>query len=231
MLDIWRINFADFFNILALNNYLNQEEQVKSLKFIKEIDKNNYIKSHAMLRIILSSYLDIAPGLIEFECNEFFKPKLAKKYESKFYFNLSHTKTCAYVIVSTSENCGIDVEDFKNKIKINVRIMDMILSQEEKNNFYNAKKQKELFFTYWTLKEAYLKAKGTGFLENPRKIDFSSICKESKPQQSFTLKQDKYFSYNLKDKTFLSFVILDQIKPIQPRFCSAIEFYKLQQEC
>ncbi len=226
MLDIWHINFSDYTDTLTLNTYLNQEENIKSLKFVKENDKNSYIKSHALLRIILSSYLDINPSLIEFECNEFFKPKLAKKYESRFYFNLSHTTTCAYVIVSTSKNCGIDVEDFNENIKIDTKILDMILSQEEEKNFYKASKKKELFFTYWTLKEAYLKAKGTGFLDNPRKIDFSKFCKESESYQTFMLKKDRYFTYNFDDKTFLSFVLLDKKEPIQPKFYSSIDLHK-----
>ena len=65
--------------------------------------------------------------------------------------------------INTTSEVGIDVESIERNSNIKA-IAGRYFSAQESNKLFQttAKLQKELFFSYWTLKEAFLKATGTG---------------------------------------------------------------------
>jgi 4'-phosphopantetheinyl transferase len=154
-IDIWHLPFGAL-NELSTHTLSSDEEQ-KARKFVKQKDREQYCYSHLYLRKILSSYF---PHILEkewrFELNAYGRPELSATHQIKFYFNLSHTSSRAYVICSSFPLCGIDVEEVV-PMDLDEDVLDMVLSSEEKKEF-----KKEDFFTYWTLKEAYIKALGKG---------------------------------------------------------------------
>ncbi|MFE4060376.1 4'-phosphopantetheinyl transferase family protein [Streptomyces sp. NPDC059096] len=78
-------------------------------------------------------------------------------------FNLSHTEGMVACVVTRDARCGVDVERPGRVLPLH-RLTRSVLSAREQREFGLAPpgRRQELFFRYWTLKEAYLKAIGTG---------------------------------------------------------------------
>jgi len=190
--------------IEVLSKILNKEEQTIANSFYKLKDKNNYIYSHAYLRLLLSKfYSDIEPSQWEFTKNSYGKPYISSKHNIELFFNISHSDNYLAIIFDTKYECGIDIEE-KSNIVIDKGIEELVLSNKEKEIYYNSSNKEELFYIFWTLKEAYLKALGRGFSVSPNSIDFSNINKYRE------VKKDGYFLKTdiLNRSVFVSYAIV-----------------------
>lgn len=87
----------------------------------------------------------------------------------KIYFNISHSKDYAAVVVS-DEHVGIDIETIKTK---EVDHMDRILHEEEVlllSFVSNPSEKKKYFYECWVSKESYLKNLGLGLSVRPNEF-------------------------------------------------------------
>lgn len=120
--------------------------------------KTQHTHAHALLRECLK-HRNIeynSPDLIA--KGEYGKPYLAEYPHIKF--NLSHADGIAACIVSDRE-CGIDCEMVR---KYRPNVMKRAFSEREAELVESSGQSERdlLFFRLWTLKEAYVKALGTG---------------------------------------------------------------------
>jgi len=177
-------------------NYLNQEEYKKSNKFQNTTDIKNYQLSHIYLRELLTkNYPDIAPQEWKFKYSGYKKPKIAIKRYENVHFNISHTKSHFAMIISNRE-CGIDIEEEKKSI--NRDIFEFILTPQEKR----VMRQNNIsFYTFWTLKEAYLKAIGKGLVVPPKTVELLSIP----IGREFNFKSYKLYTDKIKPNLYLSY--------------------------
>ncbi|MFE5858531.1 4'-phosphopantetheinyl transferase family protein [Streptomyces sp. NPDC056500] len=78
-------------------------------------------------------------------------------------FNLSHTDGIVACVTTRGARCGVDVERPVRVLPLH-RLARSVLSEREQREFDLAPpgRRQELFFRYWTVKEAYLKAIGSG---------------------------------------------------------------------
>ena len=97
------------------------------------------------------------------------KPSLADRPD--IHYNLSHAKGIAACIVSEQE-CGIDCEKVRER---RPNVMKRAFSANERQMVESASAEERdlLFFRLWTLKEAYVKALGTGISYPMDKAEFS----------------------------------------------------------
>ena len=118
-----------------------------------------------MLRSVLSSYHSAAPGAWQFDTEPGGKPMLAGPLarESGLSFNLSHTTGLVACAVTRGGDVGVDVESLDRAAQ----------ARELAQRFFAPAEAAELgalepdpcrqrFIEIWTLKEAYVKALGTG---------------------------------------------------------------------
>ena len=211
MTTIWYINFKEVDIVEDLTKLLSEKELKKSNRFLKNIDRNNYIISHAFLRTLLTSYYPhIKPKEWIFEETKYGKPTIAKKHQIKLNFNLSHTYSYAVIILTTLNQCGIDIEEDRGMILDN-NLINLVLTQKEKE-IYLFEKKRELFYKFWTLKEAYLKAEGLGFSISPKKIDFSFFNTIDKEQSTIIKDNYQYGTQCIFENTYLSYVLKNIIK-------------------
>jgi 4'-phosphopantetheinyl transferase len=87
----------------------------------------------------------------------------APAVERPVYFSLSHTEGCVACVVSGCEAVGVDVEEVHEQHSLLATARSNFSPEEI--DALRALPPKDLvdrFFDYWTLKEAYLKARGTG---------------------------------------------------------------------
>ena len=157
---------------------LSDDELVRAKKFHFATDKDRFICSRGLLRILLGIYARISRKEIKFTFNEYGKPSLLKdQNNSDLHFNLSHSKNFMSVGFTKKSLIGMDVELMK-PFKDHLEIAKRFFSNSEINQLNDFPKEKILegFYSCWTGKEAVIKLSGEG-LSYPLK-DFDVQLKE-----------------------------------------------------
>lgn len=143
---------------------LSEDEQKRYKSFFFEHHRNQYLVSHALLRTTLSSYVNIPPNNWIFSYNFYGRPKICKPpCTPELRFNLSRTQGIAVCLIASNIDVGIDIESEKN-LNDPKLLYGHVLSPVEISRLQRVSGQtlKKKFLIYWTLKEAYIKAIGTG---------------------------------------------------------------------
>lgn len=143
---------------------LSEQEAVQQGRFYFEKDRHTYLITRAMIRTLLSRYGDVQPVDWLFEKNEYGRPHIAPDQDhASLLFNISHTDGLIAIAFAIGRDIGVDVEtaDRDNDV---VQLADRYFSANEVRDLHSIPEaeQKYRFFDYWTLKEAYIKARGMG---------------------------------------------------------------------
>ncbi|MBD1846023.1 4'-phosphopantetheinyl transferase superfamily protein [Cyanobacteria bacterium FACHB-63] len=149
---IWLINLdaiAPSFDLLSID----ERSRADRFKFAQHRDR--FIAGRGFLRSLLSRYLNTDPATLEFDYGAHGKPFLK---HSALQFNLAHSQHLALYAVTYDRAVGIDIEQ--------VRVIDEVEKLAERfflpSEAETIRAQPNLFFQYWTCKEAFLKATGVG---------------------------------------------------------------------
>ena len=157
---IWHCGVAD---ADARTDCLVEGEIEQSSRFVFEKDRRRYLITRRMLREVLSQYATIPPKEWTFVANEFGKPRIEPTQWSGLYFNISHTSDLVVCAVASTPEIGVDIED---RIPDEyLKLAEMNFAEEEQEWLHAATRESEShrrFLAIWTLKEAYMKAVGTG---------------------------------------------------------------------
>lgn len=135
------------------NNMASYEEQ-------KEL-------SGSLLRTGLLIEHDILFEKCEIIKNAWGKPFL--KEHREIFFSVSHCSGGAALSLSACRT-GIDIEKIRTFSMITAR---KVLADEELDNVIHSQFPERDFFRYWTLKESYTKAIGTGMSYPLKKVSFT----------------------------------------------------------
>ena len=107
----------------------------------------------------------VAPGAWRFRANRHGCPSVDTPLDQRgLSFNLSHTDGAAIVaLTGAGRPVGVDVEDVQRNSRT-VEIAERFFAPSEvlALRALPATQQRARFFDYWTLKEAYIKARGMG---------------------------------------------------------------------
>jgi 4'-phosphopantetheinyl transferase len=119
---------------------------------------------HGLLRHLLGWYLDEAPRTLSFTHGKHGKPALAGKGRCRrLRFSVAHAARLGAVAMTDGREVGVDVESI-SPARASLRIADAFFSPREAAVLRRlpVSSRARAFFTYWTRKEAYLKATGEG---------------------------------------------------------------------
>lgn len=144
---------------------LSIDERVRADRFMFERHRRQYIFAHAMLRLALSQAApDVAPSDWSFSAGHYGRPFVASpKTSSPLHFSLSHADGCVACVVSGHETVGVDVETVSRRVApLSTALRFFAPEEVETLRALPEPAAIERFFDYWTLKEAYLKARGFG---------------------------------------------------------------------
>lgn len=160
-LHLWKIllNISET-ELPEMFSILNSEEQEHADRFLFEKHRRRYIVAHAKMRQIIAAQLKISASEVIFQTNENGKPYIPGL---PLHFNLSHSEEMAIVAITATAEVGVDIEYVKNDIDA-LEIAERFFHRDEFAQLKKAPPEKYLhyFYTCWTGKEAYLKAKGHG---------------------------------------------------------------------
>ncbi|MBK9992033.1 MAG: 4'-phosphopantetheinyl transferase superfamily protein [Verrucomicrobia bacterium] len=178
---VWSAFFPEFEPLLSsYERVLSPAEKLKASRFLKRADRDRYIVAHGILRELLGKYLLREPSGLAFETGKFGKPKLVLDSGLPLIsFNLAHSGDVILYAVANEGQVGIDVEAVRTDLNVLELAQAHFSSDEiEELRAVSPTESVSAFFRYWTLKEAYLKARGDG-LGFPLK-DFSMTVNSNK---------------------------------------------------
>jgi 4'-phosphopantetheinyl transferase len=163
----------------TLKRYLSPDETIRAERFHFQKDREHFIIARGKLRIILSRYLGIGPEKVSFRYNAFGKPSLASEYrECPLRFNVSHSNEVALYAMAWNRVVGIDIEYMRpisEAREISARFFS--LNERRMLDALPADQRLEMFYQFWTRKEAYAKARGDGLSRPLAQFDTSLIPK------------------------------------------------------
>ena len=150
--------------VLSLRDILVAEEIQRADRFVFPIHRQRFTVARGALRTILGLYLGQKPSDISFAYNRYGKPSIGRTADAApIRFNLSHSAEHALCAITWNRDVGIDIEAMREIVdsdRMAARYFDPL---------ENASYQKlpsgdkmEGFFARWTMKEAYIKARGEG---------------------------------------------------------------------
>ncbi len=142
---------------------LSHAEQTRAQGYRFARDRTLYRAAHHFLRTSLSRYAGIMPGDWYYSHNSYGKPAVANPGHLRLQFNLSHTRGLIGCAVSLNHATGVDVESARPLPDL-VSISRSVYVGPELDDVlaHTGAAQRTRFYTYWTLKEAYIKARGMG---------------------------------------------------------------------
>jgi 4'-phosphopantetheinyl transferase len=151
--------------LAAYHDLLSAEEHRQYRQFSFARNRRDYLVTRALVRTVLSFYYsDTDPRDWRFHQNPYGKPEIAYPENSQqLRFNVSHTDGLIVCLVARSCEIGVDVEHTDRRCSV-FELAESLFATEEiaalQALVENAQRQR--FFQYWTLKEAFCKARGLG---------------------------------------------------------------------
>lgn len=144
---------------------LSEEERGRWRSFRLDAPRREFALCRAVLRVLLCRRLDCANSELTFEDGEHGKPEACVNGQpASIRFNVSHSRRHGLIALAACGRLGVDVEPRSARRDLDA-LMEEALTPAEQARLAGAGKQRrrQLFFRLWTMKEALIKALGTGF--------------------------------------------------------------------
>lgn len=137
----------------------DEKKRLQTLRF--ERHRREYLTTRALLRTALSRGTIITPDTWRFAENAYGKPAIVP--DCGLRFNLSNCLELVVCAISNGHEVGVDLEPFERGAEI-ASIADTVFSRLECEQIEDLpqRDQADRALTLWTLKEAYVKARGKG---------------------------------------------------------------------
>lgn len=178
--DVWFVFQDQARDAALLDRYrqlLTDHERSGEGRFHFPEDRHRYLLTRALVRTVLSLYAPIGPTGWSFHVNAQGRPRIANEATSAagLSFNVSHTRGLVMMGVSRHGTVGVDAENVRKSV-VSMAMAEQFCSPEEiaalRNEPDDARRTERLL-EIWTLKEAYVKARGVGLSMPLTKISVS----------------------------------------------------------
>jgi len=143
------------------------DELARSERLHFERDRRLFVSTRALVRTVLSSYAPVAPADWRFTADDSGKPRIdSPAVEPIVHFSLSNTPGLVVCAASLSHRLvGVDAERNDRNVDF-LGVAEHFFSSCELGTLRSltAGELQRRFFEYWTLKESYVKARGSGLI-------------------------------------------------------------------
>jgi 4'-phosphopantetheinyl transferase len=191
---------------------LDERERVGRFHF--EHDRRLHLTARALLRRSLSRWADVPPREWRFKANAYGRPEILAP-ASPLRFNTSHTHGLAMVCVVVSLEVGVDAERVPSAVPFDVVERSFAAVERAAVRAAPLAEQVARFAEIWTLKEAYVKARGLGL-----SLPLELIGFEVAPPRLVLGDDSSAWSFELMSPTLLhrAAVCVRSIDGYRPRF-------------
>lgn len=186
---------------------LDSSERVRFDRFLVKDAKCQFALCRAALRINLCERLECSNRELSFGYREHGKPFAKVNGESSdVSFNVSHSGMHGLIGFSSQDGLGVDIEmrtpgrDFDG-------IGKLVYGPHERRVLSTSQgiKKMEVFYRFWSLKEALIKALGTGFSLSPSRFEVPQQIIDGQRSSIFRfphLPANRYWLEDLGDSRF-----------------------------
>ena len=149
----------------AALEYLDGAESARCRRFRAKRAHRQHVLCRAALRALLCERLGCRNDALSFSTSRLGKPRaLVDGMAVKIGFNLSHSGEHGLIALADSGRVGVDVEERIVRHDIDGSLKTVFAPAEQQAlGSARGEARVRLFFRLWTLKEAAIKALGTGF--------------------------------------------------------------------
>ena len=143
---------------------LDDPERGQWRRFLHAGPRRRYALCRAALRTILRRQFDCGNERIVFGASPYKKPfALVRGRPAPISFNVSHSGDHGLVAIAPTGRVGIDVEERSTRHELDGPVA-AVLGPDERSELSRlcGDRKVQLFFCIWTIKEALIKALGTG---------------------------------------------------------------------
>lgn len=172
---IWQVNLDA---IAVSEDWLSSDERSRADRFRFDHHRQRFIAGRGFLRSLLARYLHTNPETLEFQYASHGKPFLK---DSAIQFNLAHSEHLALYAVTRDRAVGIDIERRRTIDQLE-KLVERFFRPSEARTI---QAEPELFFQYWTCKEAFLKATGIG-LSKLQEVEIDGTRLKTIPKEART---------------------------------------------
>lgn len=173
----------------ALYNKLPTERTTKLRRFHQLADTLRGVTGDILTRVVISELLHKPTYDLSFSRDFYGKPHLVD-LDEQIGFNISHAGDWVVLVVSTSEQVGVDIEQIQ---RVDHGIAQRFFADEEFASITSRSiedHQSLHFYEIWTAKESYVKAVGKG-LSIP--LDSFSTVKDNEMARVKTIDDKAWF--------------------------------------
>jgi 4'-phosphopantetheinyl transferase len=146
---------------------LSEDERTRADRLHSPQVARRFGVGRGILRVILGSYLGQAPGELVFSYGEQGKPFVKDCLRAGLSFNLAHSAGLVVAVVASGLEVGVDIEQVHPVSELE-SAAGVFLSPQELEGLSQLPPDEKLgaFFSWWTRKEAALKAFGRGVMSD-----------------------------------------------------------------
>ena len=144
--------------------WLDGEERARWERFLSPVAQRRYVLCRAALRAILCRQIGCPNESLAFEAARHGKPfVLVNGQPASISFNVSHSGNHGLIAVAPKGRLGVDVEERASRRNLE-NLFEGVFSSREKAELESLEgcQQLHMFFRFWTIKEALVKAHGKG---------------------------------------------------------------------
>jgi 4'-phosphopantetheinyl transferase len=165
---VWCTFYDEIRDETLLEEYerlLSADERERRSRFVFPRDRHRFFVTRALVRTVLSRYADVAPADWTFVVNTHGRPEIAPRHPraGMLSFNVSHTPSLVVLGVGCGRALGVDTENVRAR-QAPLAVAERFFAPTEVAALRALPEanQSRRFFEYWTLKEAYVKARARG---------------------------------------------------------------------
>ena len=159
--------------------WLNEEERQRRRKFEHAGARRRFVLCRAALRAILSEELRCGNERLTFGELQHGKPfALVADAPVPISFNVSHSGRHGLIAIAPNGRLGVDVEERTDRRDFD-RLIEAAFGSNEQIDLKRerASGKFQLFYKLWTIKEALIKALGTGLSLDPATFEAPSAMR------------------------------------------------------
>jgi 4'-phosphopantetheinyl transferase len=164
---LWYASPADFADAearAAFAAWMSPEEHARHKRYAFAKDRDLFLVARGLIRVVLARTAGVDPGAWRFVAGPNGKPRVAAPAgREALRFNLTHTDGLVACAVAIGREVGVDAEDMERRgSPEDLAARFFAAAENDQLARAPAGHRRELFFRFWTLKEAYIKARGLG---------------------------------------------------------------------
>jgi 4'-phosphopantetheinyl transferase len=164
---------------------LAPDERQRQQQYRFQRDRDQFLLARVLVRTMLAHFSGYPSQDFRFESNAHGKPRVSDPPEFPFQFNLTHTAGLVACALTSQHDIGIDAEDSGRSVS-SLELARRFFAPAEVAALEcePPERQAAAFMQFWTLKEAYVKARGQG-LSLPLEDFAFHIAAGQEPEISF----------------------------------------------